>query len=66
MELSTSLRACYKLEQKYLDAEGSERQNVAWATKTLSSTVASFMKLNGEVDKGEVIEIFDRVCTSIV
>ena len=45
-----------------LDAKGSDRQNVSWATKTLSSSVAAFMKLQGEVKKGEAVEIIDKAC----
>ena len=55
------IRCVHKLHKKMLDAQGSDRQNVSWATKTLSSSVASFMKLNGESDKGDVIEIMDKV-----
>ena len=58
------IRCVYKLHKKMLDAKGSDRQNVSWAAKTFSSSVASFMKLQGQSDKGDVIEIIDKVFIS--
>ena len=40
-----------------------KRQNVSWAARTFSATVAAFMRFTGEPDKAAVIDIIDKVNT---
>ena len=58
---SHEIRCVHKLHRKHLDVEGNQRQNVSWAAQTLSSSVASFLKMHGETDKANIIDVIDKV-----
>ena len=58
---SHEIRCVHKLNKKLLDVVGNQRQNVSWAAQTLSSSVASFLRINGETEKADIIDIIDKV-----
>ena len=58
---------CPKLKEKHLNCEGHSRQNVLLVFQLLSRSVANCLRVLGEADKGEVINIindFMDLCNS--